>query len=117
MKKSSLKELKWKKRYTYLKNIIFTEKDLNCKGAKFQIVKFKPGTSIKPHHHKKSTEVFYIRSGNGAVKINGKKFRCKPDDRFLCERGDTHSFINDTKQDFIILIFKTNEEERDIYWK
>ncbi len=117
MKKRSLKNLKWQDRYTYVKNIPFNEKDLNCKGTKFQIVNFKPGVSIEPHYHKKTYEIFYVREGEGILKLNGKKFRCDRDDFFLCEPGDTHEFINDTKKDFIILIFKTNEiEDKDMFW-
>lgn len=117
MKKGSLSGLKWKKKYTYFKNIVFDEKDLNEKGAKFQIVKFKQNTSIGPHYHKKVHEIFYVRSGNGILKLNDKKFRCKPDDFFLCRPNDLHEFINDTSRDFTILIFKTNEEKGDIHWK
>jgi quercetin dioxygenase-like cupin family protein len=118
MKKSSLNELDWKDRYTYVKDIPFNEDDLCCKGAKFQIVKFKPRTSIKPHYHKKTIEIFYIRSGTGVLRLNDVEFRCKQDDFFLCEPGDVHEFINDTDSDFVILIFKTNEEENtDMCWK
>jgi len=116
MKVSSVRHLKWKDRFTYVKDVPFDEKDLHCPGTKFQIVKFKPHTSIKPHHHQKIYEIFYIRSGNGILKLNKKEFRCAPDDFFLCEPGDIHEFINDTDDDFVILIFKTNEEEDDIYW-
>ena len=117
MRKLSLKNLKWKDRYTYVKNVPFDEKDLKCKGSKFQIVKFKPGVKIEPHFHKKTYEIFYIHSGNGVLKINNKKYRCKPDDFFLCEPGDLHEFLNDTKKDFVILIFKTNEPKKDMFWK
>lgn len=118
MKKGSLNKLKWKDRYTYVKAVPFTEKDLKCKGSKFQIAKFKPGVSIGSHYHKKTHEIFYVRTGNGILKLNNKKFRCKPDDFFLCQPGDVHEFINDTKKDFTILIFKTNEKENaDMFWK
>ena len=80
-------------------------------------MKFKPHTSIEPHYHKKTCEIFYIRDGSGVLKLNNKEFRCKPDDFFLCEPGDMHEFMNDTDDDFVILIFKTNEEDEDIYWK
>ncbi|MCK4670298.1 MAG: cupin domain-containing protein [Nanoarchaeota archaeon] len=46
-----------------------------------------------------------------------EEFRCKLDDFFLCEPGDVHEIINDTPEDFVILIFKTNEEDDDIYWQ
>jgi len=117
MKKGKLSGLKWMDRFTYLKDVPFDEKDLNCKGSKFQVVKFKPNTSIKPHYHKETNEIFYIRKGSGMLKINNNEFRCKPDDFFLCEAKDMHEFINDTNEEFIILIFKTNEKENDIFWE
>ncbi len=117
LKSGKLKNLKWTDRYTYVKNIVFTEKDLLSKGAKFQIVKFKPKTSIKPHYHKLTSEIFYIQSGTGVIKLNSQEFNCSPNDFFLCEQRDIHEFINNTDEDLIILIFKTNEvEDTDIYW-
>ncbi len=117
MKNGTLDTLQWKERYTYLKDVPFDEKDMKCKGAKFQIVKFLPHTSVEPHYHKKTIEIFYVQSGIGIIILNNKEFQCKPGDFFLCEPGDVHEFVNDTDEEFIILIFKTNETEEDIYWK
>lgn len=58
-----------------------------------------------------------MRKGNGLLRINGKEFRCKEDDFFLCEQGDMHEFVNDTDEEFVILIFKANEGKEDIYWE
>ena len=116
MKKNNINEIKYMDRFTYLKNIAFDQRDLRCDGAKFQIVKFKPYTDIKPHFHKKTSEIFYIREGCGILGLNGERIKCKKDDFFLCEPFDVHEFINDTDDEFVILIFKTNEIENDIYW-
>jgi len=116
MKKYNIEKLNWKERFCYVKNIPFSADDLNCKGTKFQIVKFKPGVHLKPHYHKEICEIFYIQSGSGVLIMNCERFRCKADDFFLCEPGDVHGFLNDTTEDFIVLIFKTNEEESDIFW-
>lgn len=118
MKKSSLEELTFKSRYTYFKNVPFSADDLACPGTKFQVVKFKPQTDVKPHYHKKTYEIFYVQSGKGLLRLNDEEYRCKPDDFFLCKPYDVHEFVNDTDQEFTILIFKTNEpEESDMYWK
>ncbi len=118
MKIGKLRQLEFKGRFTYLKNVPFDENGLKCPGSKFQIVKFLPGSEIKPHFHRKTYEIFYVRGGNGILSMNGQDFRCKPDDFFLCEPGDSHAFKNDTKEDFIILIFKTNEPKQgDIFWE
>ena len=117
MKYGKLSQLDWKVRYTYVKDVPFTAQDLRCPGTKFQIVKFKPHTSIKPHHHQQTCEIFYIREGNGLLRLNDTEFHCQPDDFFLCQPGDVHAFVNDKEQDFTILIFKTNErEDTDIFW-
>lgn len=112
--KRNIGELAWEQRYTYLKNVPINEKDLNCPGTKFQIIKFKPNSGIGPHYHQQTSEVFYVRNGTGIIKINGKEIRCKPDDFILCKPGDVHEVINDRNEEFVLLIFKTNEKEGDI---
>ena len=93
--------LEWKERFTYVKNVPFDENDLKCKGARFQVVKFEPHTSIEPHYHKRTTEIFYIREGNGKIMLNKEQYDCRTDTFFLCEPGDVHSFINDTDDDLV----------------
>ncbi|PIV50207.1 hypothetical protein CO115_05020 [Candidatus Falkowbacteria bacterium CG_4_9_14_3_um_filter_36_9] len=73
MIRKKLKNLEWKKRYGYIKNIIFDEKKLNQKGARFQIIKFPAKTKIDFHFHKRVYETFYIRSGQGIFYFNNKK--------------------------------------------
>ena len=116
MKLIKANEREWQDRLTYKKQIVFDGKSLACNGAKFQIVKFLPNTSIEPHYHKKAVEIFYIKEGEATIKINGKPFRCKADDIMLVEPHDSHEIINDSGKDFVILIFKTNEAESDILW-
>lgn len=116
LKEYKLEELEFKERFTYLKSIPFTEKDLRRKGSKFQIVIFKPKTRIKPHYHKKTCEIFYILRGSGILKLNEKEFKCSKDRFFLCEPEDVHEFINESEEELVILIFKTNEEKNDIYF-
>lgn len=122
MKNYNLRDIRLEKRrffdkVAYEKGIIFNGVDLKCKGSKFQLINFKPKSNVKPHYHKKTTEIFYIKEGRGIIKLNNKEFSCKKDDVFLCEPNDMHEFINNNNEDFIILIFKTNEEEGDIYWE
>jgi quercetin dioxygenase-like cupin family protein len=121
MKFNKFKDLKFKDRkffnkVVYKKCIVFNEDDLISKGSKFQIVTFKPESRVKPHYHKKTTEIFYIKEGKGTLKLNGREYNFKKDDIFLCEPKDTHEFVNNTNKDFTVLIFKTNEEKDDIFW-
>lgn len=116
MKTISSNNLNWEKRFTYKKVIIADEKTFNNKGSKFQIVSFEPHTRIPPHYHKKTVELYYIRHGSGRIILNGKEFVINRDDMYLIEPTDSHEIINDTDGFLTILIFKSNEEENDIYW-
>lgn len=116
MKHIKPKELVWTKRFTYDKVIIADENTLKSKGSKFQIVNFSPKTNIKPHYHKKTIEIYFIESGTGKIILNGIEYMAETGDIFIIEPGDTHEIINDTNDNFTILIFKTNEEKNDIYW-
>ncbi len=116
MKYHEYNKLNWEKRFTYLKNIVFTEDDLQQKGAKFQIARFEPGATIKKHHHDSTVEIFFILSGGGELELAGKTFQLQPNDIFLCEPGDTHMFTNTTQEELVILVFKTNEVDEDIFW-
>lgn len=107
----------WHDRFTYIKNIVFNEQELNQAGSKFQIVKFKPHTKVKPHYHDLVSEVFYIRSGQGRIVFNGEIHTVHTDDIFLCQPGDVHEIVNDHDEELVILIFKTNENTNDIRWQ
>ncbi len=118
MRHHSLINLHWKKRFSYVKNSLFEAKDLRQPGTRFQIVKFGPGSKIGPHYHQKACEIFYVRSGNGILKINRKKFLLSPDEIFFIEPGDSHALENNGEEDLILLIFKTNEiPNEDIFWE
>ncbi len=117
MKSFTLSGLEWKKRFSYLKSVPFDANDLRCHGAKFQVVKFMPNSSIKPHYHRKTCEIFYVQAGVGVIGFNGQKFSVKLGDFFLCEPGDVHEISNGGNEAFVILIFKTNDAgESDIFW-
>jgi len=117
MKKGKLSKLDWQSRFSYDKNVVYDENDFKAKGTKFQIIKFPPGKKVDPHFHEKQVEVFYVVAGQGTIKINGTDYRCQPNDFFLIERGDTHQIINDSDEDFIILVFRTNDTKDDLHWK
>jgi mannose-6-phosphate isomerase-like protein (cupin superfamily) len=116
MKKRNLDDLKWGKRFTYLKNVVFDNRDLRQKGAKFQIIRFLPNSKIGPHYHKKVTEIFFILKGSGEFVFNGRTFKGKKNGIFLCEPGDVHEIINKNSRELVILIYKTNENPKDIFW-
>lgn len=108
-------EVKYTKRYGYLKHEFFNEKDLQCKGTKFQIIKFENTDTIKPHYHEKTVEIFLTIKGRGLININGIMNDCEVGDIVFCQPGDIHSFKKQYS-DWTIAIFKTNEEKDDIIW-
>jgi mannose-6-phosphate isomerase-like protein (cupin superfamily) len=114
---TKLSALEWFDRLTYKKNVLFGEKELRSQGAKFQVVIFKPHTGMGTHCHGETVEVFYVLSGKGSIRLAGEVFHTEPNDIFLCEPGDWHSFQNDSDEDFVILNVKTNEKEGDIVWE
>lgn len=116
MKYKKYKSLDWQDRFTYKKNVLFVADDFNVKGVKFQIVRFAPKTFIKDHWHNQTTELFFVRSGCGLAVMNGEEIRLEPGDSLLCEPKDHHAFINDGGEDLVLLDFKVNEVDNDIYW-
>lgn len=86
-------------------------------GVKFQIVIFAPGVSIGEHWHKKTSELFFVKSGKGRAIMNGKEIFLESSDSLLCEPGDHHAFVNDGEEDLVLLDFKVNEAEGDIFWQ
>jgi quercetin dioxygenase-like cupin family protein/2-polyprenyl-3-methyl-5-hydroxy-6-metoxy-1,4-benzoquinol methylase len=114
--KANVRDLEWEERFGYLKNVPFGEKELNCQGSKFQIIRFEPGSILGPHHHLETTEIFYVIRGNGIIRINGKEIMCEPGDFMLCKPGNVHEVINDREEEFVVLVFKTNEKAGDMHW-
>ncbi len=116
MKKNKLNNLEWEKRHCYLKNIVFGAEELNQEGTKFQIVRFASGSKLKPHYHKKVTEIFYVVKGEGVFIFNEQRYKVEPGSIFLCEPRDVHGMENDSTEELVFLIFKTNETDGDSVW-
>lgn len=115
--KMSLEKLDWEERFTYLKNVPFAREELGGGEVKFQIVKFKSGAVLEPHHHKETHEIFFVQNGEGIIEINGERMECKPGDFVLCKPGDVHGFENMGRGEFVVLVFKPKEGgSEDIYW-
>ena len=107
--KRNLNDLRWRKRYTFLRKIMFTEKELCCKGTKAVMLKYIPGAVALKHYHKYYYELYYIKEGSGLAIINGRKYILKTDDFFLIKPKDIHEIINNSDKDLIVFIFKTND--------
>jgi len=105
----------WLERTGYSKKILLNENELKSSGHLVQIVKTEAHTDIKPHYHKQTIEIFYILKGNAILYFGDYKFRTQPGDTFLCEPGDIHGVINDTDEEFSLLVFKIDAQEDDRY--
>ena len=63
----------------------------------------KPGAAIG-YHQQKEDEVYYILSGNGEMKLNGKIYNVKDGDAILTRTGSWHGITNKTKKDLVLII-------------
>lgn len=108
-------EKEWLEQVGYSKKILLNEDELKSRGHLVQIVKTEAHTEIKPHYHKYTKEIFYILKGTAIIYFGDNKFRTQPGDTFLCEPGDVHGVINDTDEEFSLLVFKINKQEDDKY--
>ena len=63
----------------------------------------KPGSSIG-YHLQKEDEIYYIISGTGEMKMNGKTFPVKPGDAILTRPGSSHGLTPNKEQDLTLII-------------
>lgn len=111
------KERQWAKCKGYFKKILLDEKELKSKGNLLQIVKAEKGSVIKPHYHKKTSEIFYILKGKGILFVGNDRTRRKHGDVIFCEPGELHGVINDTEREFVWLVFKINARKNDTFFR
>lgn len=56
-----------------------------------------PGSSIGYHTHETSSEIIYILSGTGKVKVEGGEEPVQAGQCHYCPKGSGHSLINDSQ--------------------
>jgi mannose-6-phosphate isomerase-like protein (cupin superfamily) len=64
---------------------------------------FKPGSGIG-YHLQREDEIYYVLSGRGTMKIDGKEFEVGPGDAVLTRPGSSHGLKQIGKEDLVILI-------------
>jgi quercetin dioxygenase-like cupin family protein len=107
--------MEWIEGAGYKKRILATPDELGP-GSLAQIVRIEPGNTVKPHHHGQTTEFFYILKGTATLTIAGEEHEAKPGDTYITKPGDMHSVKNNGKEDFELIVFKSNWREDDSYW-
>lgn len=63
----------------------------------------RPGSSIG-YHLQQEDEIYYIISGNGEMKMNGKTFPVKPGDAILTRPGSSHALTPASNQELTLII-------------
>ena len=64
---------------------------------------FKPGSAIG-YHLQHEDEIYYVLSGRGMMKIDGKEFEVGPGDAVLTRPGSSHGLKQIGTEDLVILI-------------
>lgn len=67
-----------------------------------------PGSAIG-YHLQKEDEVYYIISGTGEMRMNGRTFPVKAGDAILTRPGSSHGLKQTGKDDLVIIITYQNE--------
>jgi len=99
----------------YRKHILLDGEDLQCDGARVQMVTIEPGDTIADHYHQRAREFYIVLQGRCRLTVNGQTSVLRRDDMLLMEPGDVHSLTNHGSIPFVLLVFKTNGEN-DTYW-
>lgn len=106
----------WVEGEGYSKKVLFTEDDLEAEGVRIQLVRIPPKTRVDPHYHKSQTEVYNVQKGKAILGIGQDRHEVSEGETLICEPGEIHYVINDSKVPFRLLVVKTNYKEEDTYW-
>ncbi|MGN0459901.1 MAG: cupin domain-containing protein [Ruminococcus sp.] len=68
-----------------------------------------PGASIGYHKHEDNGEVIFALKGNARVLYNDGEETLKEGECHYCPKGNSHSVINDSDSDFVMLCVVPNQ--------
>ena len=71
----------------------------------FSQARFAPGHVADAHSHDQMTEVFFVESGQGEIRINGESRRLEPGVCVVAEAGETHEVENTGSTDLVLTYF------------
>ncbi len=72
-----------------------------------------PNGTVPSHHHKQTSEIFYIIEGEPILITDGKETVLKQRDVVIVEAGEEHGFRNESTKKVFFLVLKINFVEGD----
>jgi mannose-6-phosphate isomerase-like protein (cupin superfamily) len=66
---------------------------------------FPPGEKADSHSHADMTEVFYVESGQGVIRVNDKPIALKAGTCVVVELNESHELKNTGLTDMVVLYF------------
>jgi len=73
--------------------------------AMFSQARFGPGQVAGAHCHDQMCEVFFVQSGQGQIRINGKRLPLEPGVCVVAEPGETHEIENTGSSEMVLTYF------------
>ncbi len=64
-----------------------------------------PGEIAGAHAHDDMSEVFFVESGAGIIRVDGKEYRLEKGTCVAALPGETHELVNSGDEDLIIIYF------------
>jgi mannose-6-phosphate isomerase-like protein (cupin superfamily) len=71
----------------------------------FSQATFAPGQIASGHFHQDMCEVFFVESGEGIIKIDGKTYPLEKGSCVAVEPGEVHEIVNNGSTDLILTYF------------
>jgi len=109
-------DYQWKEGRGYRKAVLLQDSHLQAPGTLVQIIEFAPQSSVPPHHHKTTLEVFHMLEGRGTMTVDGRQYDLIPGDTLTCEPPAIHDAANPHDTPWRFIVFKTNVTPDDLYW-
>ena len=107
------KKTSWIKGKSYRKRILL-------KGLKGDInlveeAVIEPGGEVPVHQHKFTKEIFFVTANSATMTVEKKRIKVKAGDLIQVNKGEKHGFINKSKKEFRLIVFKINFQKGDSY--
>ena len=110
-----IKAKNWIKGESYQKRILLDK--LNEKINLIEDIIISAQGCIPPHKHQFTQEIFYITNNSATMTIDNKKIKVSPGDMVYIDKGEMHSFQNNSDEEFKMIVFKINFQTGDSFLK